>query len=214
MLRPDAAVPMADAPDAVVLAWLRAEHARPFSGWDFSPLGARRTASQAPWDFEDTLVAAADGRAAVLDVDTGEGRVLADLHRRGVLPPGAVATENHPPNVELAAARLAPLGARVVRAAPESLPFRGGSFDLVANRHGGLAADEVARVLRPGGAFVTQQVGSAANRDIHRLLGTDERGVGPSPTASWDLTVIRGQVEAAGLRVGRAEEAFPITRYA
>lgn len=207
-------MPADGASDADVLAWLRAEHDRPFSGWDFSPLGGRRTNSKAPWDFEDTLVAAASGCSVVLDVDTGEGRVLADLHRRGVLPPLAAATENHAPNVALAAARLAPMGARVVQAAPEGLPFRDGSFDLVANRHGGVEAREVARVLRPGGVFVTQQVGSAANRDIHRLLGTEERGTGPSPTDEWDLAVVRGQVEAAGLRVERAEEAFPVTRYA
>jgi hypothetical protein len=37
------------------------------------------------------------------------------------------------------------------------LLFRDGAFDLVANRHEAFVATEVARVLSPGGTFVTQQ---------------------------------------------------------
>ena len=38
------------------------------------------------------------------------------------------------------------------------IPFEDGSFDLILNRHGAFNAEEVARTLRPGGAFLPQQV--------------------------------------------------------
>ena len=38
------------------------------------------------------------------------------------------------------------------------LPFRAGAFDLVSNRYEAYRAEEVARMLRPGGSFITQQV--------------------------------------------------------
>lgn len=41
----------------------------------------------------------------------------------------------------------------------DKLPFKDSSFDVVANRHESFDVGEVYRVLRPGGYFVTQQVG-------------------------------------------------------
>jgi SAM-dependent methyltransferase len=203
------------ASDAAVLAWLRAEHDRPFTGWDFSPIHGRRSNSDTKsWDLAMILLDEAARASAVLDVDTGEGKVLLDLHAARVLPRRATATEAWPPNVPLAAARLEPLGVNVVHADPSHMPFRDAAFDLVTNRHGGLTAPELARVLRPGGRFVTQQVGSLANRAIHEMLGTDQRGEGPSPTEHWDLATARAGLQAAGLRVERAEEAFPLTTFA
>ncbi len=77
-----------------------------------------------------------------------------------------MATEAWEPNVDVAGARLRPLGVTVVsvEAAPDNvdqtpderrgrLPFPSESFDLVVNRHESFVAGEVARVLRPGGRF-------------------------------------------------------------
>jgi SAM-dependent methyltransferase len=88
------------------------------------------------------------------------------------------------------------------------LPFVGEAFDLVMSRHDDYAADEVARVLRGGGRLVTQQVGDRTNLDLHQLLGA------PAPDrAPWSADVARVAAEAAGLRVLRAEDAYPITRF-
>ena len=38
------------------------------------------------------------------------------------------------------------------------MPFRDGEFELVLNRHAQFNPSEVARVLSPGGTFLTQQV--------------------------------------------------------
>jgi SAM-dependent methyltransferase len=86
-----------------------------------------------------------------------------------------VATESWPPNVALARARLRPLGAGVVAVADSpALPFRTASFDLVVSRHPVVVLwDEIARVLRPGGTYLSQQIGAGTNRELTEfMMGT------------------------------------------
>jgi hypothetical protein len=121
----------------------------------------------------------------------------------------------YPPNVPLARDRLTSLHVSVVEVDSTTrhpsqghLPFVGEAFDLVMSRHDEYVADEVARVLRGGGRLVTQQVGDRTNLDLHQLLGAPEPDRPP-----WSADVARVAAEAAGLRVLRAEDAYPITRF-
>ncbi len=138
--------------------------ARDFSGWDFSEIHVRELEPGPPWDYEALVREAAVGRRRVLDIGTGGGELLADL--RKALPERAVASEEWVVNAPIAYRRLAPLGVDVVRCASLRLPFAGGSFDLVINRHEDLDPAEVDRVLAPGGLLVTQQVGVHNNHEI------------------------------------------------
>lgn len=54
---------------------------------------------------------------------------------------------------------------------PAAMPFGDGRFDLVLNRHESFHPVEVARVLRPGGVFLTQQVGGDEFGEVRDLLG-------------------------------------------
>jgi hypothetical protein len=74
----------------------------------------------------------------------------------------------------------------------------------VTNRHESFVAAEVARVLAPGGRFVTQQVGSDLGAPFRGLLGAAPM----RDTSVWRLSVAVDQVQAAGLEVtlwGEAE---------
>ena len=82
----------------------------------------------------------------------------------------AVATEEWPPNVPVASARLSAIGAPVVHASSLHLPFGAGAFELVLNRHEELDPAEVARILAPGGRFLAQQVGSDNWRELGDLF--------------------------------------------
>lgn len=97
---------------------------------------------------------------------TGGGERLAEL--RPALPSMVVATEQWHVNAPVARDRLAPLAVDVVRASSDeaTLPFVGACFDLVINRHEALTPADVVRVLRPGGRFVTQQVGMHNWREL------------------------------------------------
>jgi hypothetical protein len=144
----------------------------------------------------------------MLDMGTGGGERLSQLSPR---PPMTVATEAWPPNVPIAAARLRSLGIPVVQdeGAPDNidqdspqrgrLPFRDGAFALVANRHEAFRADEVSRVLSPGGVFITQQVDFHSHDDLCRLLGLAI----PEQPHSW-LPLARQQIQDAGLTVETA----------
>jgi SAM-dependent methyltransferase len=51
------------------------------------------------------------------------------------------------------------------------MPFEAGTFDLVLNRHGGFKATEVCRILKPGGVFLSQQVGGDNLADLTAIFG-------------------------------------------
>jgi SAM-dependent methyltransferase len=132
--------------------------------------------------------------ARVLDLGVGTGRELTTLLDAGYQPTG----------VDLSSEMLARCGRRA-RPVPlvladfwEPLPFDSGSFDAAVALHGTLAhppgagdlarlAEELARVVRPGGAFVAE-VPSPTWLD---RVGTDvrvQRSGGSSATYSDPVT--------------------------
>ena len=152
-------------------AWLWEER-QPFSGWDFSRLDGRMSADGEVWDYPRRAAELMRGASSALDMETGGGEVLLSL--RHALPPKMAATEGYAPNFELAGARLRPLGVDVVEydaLRSARLPFADGEFDLVLNRHGEFDAREVARVLREGGAFLTQQTSGMWAWDLQAAFG-------------------------------------------
>lgn len=177
-----------------------------FSGWDFRWVRGRVLQQPMPWDYGAEVLRHLPAARSLLDIDTGGGERLADWVAEAGVPARAVATEPYPPNIPLARERLGPLGIEVVATMLDnpSLPFPDANFDLVINRHGGLSAAEVVRVLRPGGTFLTQQVGSTNLADLNTLLGAP-----PYIDTKWTLDTAVEQLAAAGLRILRAEEARP-----
>lgn len=178
--------------------------AAPVTGWDFSWIEGRSSTEPPPWSYEEIVSAHAAHARAMLDMGTGGGEVLASLSARA---PVTVATEAWAPNVPVARERLAPLGIAVVQVegAPDNvdqpgprggaLPFADQEFDLVINRHEAFVATEVARVLEPGGTFLTQQADSGSYDDLRAALGQPQ-----PPTPSW-LGLAVEQCEAAALTV-------------
>ena len=165
-------------------------------GWDFSWLDGRATEERPPWTYQRTIGEYLARASAALDVQTGGGEVLAGVPR---LPPAMVATEGWPPNVAAATRLLHPRGAVVVADADEPpLPFADAAFDLVVSRHPVTVWwAEVARVLRPGGVYLSQQVGPAS---VFELV---EYFLGPQPRARTkrDPEDARAAATRAGLAV-------------
>ncbi|WP_405487234.1 class I SAM-dependent methyltransferase [Streptomyces sp. NBC_00096] len=145
-------------------------------GWDFSWLDGRATEQRPSWGYQRLLGERLAQVRSVLDIQTGGGEVLAGA---GPLPPLTVATESWPPNIGKATRLLHPLGAVVVADADEPpLPFGDEAFDLVVSRHPvTIWWEEIARVLRPGGSYLSQQVGPAS---VFELV---EYFLGPQPEA-------------------------------
>lgn len=179
-----------------------------FSGWDFSWLEDRWINASPPWNYGQRVQTAFAGVHSLLDLGTGGGELLSSL---APLPPDAWATENYPPNMPIARARLESLGVRVVTGVPDNaLPFPDERFDLVINRHESFDAAEVCRILKPRGRFITQQVGGRDSLRLNELL-QDQVAF---EFINWGLAAAVQQIEDAGLCMVEQIEAFPETRVA
>ncbi|QKV75934.1 methyltransferase domain-containing protein [Amycolatopsis sp. Hca4] len=168
--------------------------AEPVEGWDFSWLDGRATEARPSWGYQRLLGSRLRGVQAALDLETGGGEVLDGCP---ALPPLMVATESWPPNIAKASARLRPRGVTVVATA--GFPFRDSVFDLVSSRHP-VTTDwpGIARVLRPGGTYFSQQVGPASVFELVEFF------LGPQPadtrTSRHPDHAVRAAAEA-GLEV-------------
>lgn len=164
--------------------------------WDFSWLEGRATEERPSWRYFDRVTERVRDAQRLLDVETGSGNLLADLPQ---LPPLAVATDAYEPSLRAAAPRLHARGAHVVQTKRdrEALPFADATFDLIISRHPiETWWSEIARVLEPGGHYLSQQVGPYSLSDLAEFL------MGPLPTTSKrQPEVARRAAEAAGLVV-------------
>jgi SAM-dependent methyltransferase len=185
---------------ALIEAWTTEERAH-FAGWDFSRISTRLVEESPPWSYESLARAALHGAASLLDLGTGGGEVLTGL--KDAFPPRVVATEAYVPNVPIARSRLEPLGVTVVPYDADEtrapLPFPSESFDVVLSRHEAYEATEVARILRHGGTFLTQQVDAQSLADLRALFGVGTKW----PWVTLDNFV--GDLRAAGLVVEDAQ---------
>jgi SAM-dependent methyltransferase len=167
----------------------------PLEGWDFSWFKGRATEQRPSWGYAGLMGERMATATAALDLQTGGGEVLAGVRQP---PPVLVATEGWAPNAALARQRLAPLGGVVVEVGEEDdLPFADASFDLVVSRHPiSVRWDEVARVLSPGGTYLSQQVGAGSVRELIDFL------MGPQPVSPVRQPErARAAADAAGLAV-------------
>jgi SAM-dependent methyltransferase len=182
--------------------WIAEAESAPFAGWDFSWARGRWHEEEPPWDYPAIIRAEMAKVHSMLDMGTGGGEFLAGL---APLPPVAMATESYPPNLPVAQARLEPLGVQVIAYDDDAeLPLPGSHFDLVINRHDSYWPSELYRILRPGGYFITQQVGPRDNVALNVAL---DAAVKPS-AAAWALKDRAAWLATAGLEVVRQEECY------
>ncbi len=180
---------------------------RSFCGWDFSSLAGRCASSPLPWDYRTWVDRWRAPQTTLLDMGTGGGEFLLSLAHP---PHRTFVTEGYAPNLALCQQKLAPLGitVREIRSA-DAIPYPDGFFDLVINRHESFSPAEVARVLRPGGHFVTQQVGGQNNLDLARRLLPHHQPLYPD----HHLDTFSKAAVDAGLEIIVGEEFFPMVQY-
>lgn len=180
-----------------LLAQWHRDAAAPFEGWDFSYLDGRLVEGEPAWDYRALAKAAVAKSADVVDLATGGGERFAEF---APFPGRASAVEGYEPNLPVARRRLEPLGVSVFYGSrSKGLPLEDGTFDLVLNRHGGFRPVDVHRILKPGGTFLTQQVGGENLQDLADLFGAES--VDPDNT----LPLVADALAALGFEVRRRE---------
>lgn len=150
--------------------WIKDEEMS-FQGWDFSCLDNRWEDEKLPWDYRNILQKFLKSNYQLLDMGTGGGEFLLSLNHPYEK---TSVTESFGPNVKLCEAKLSPLGICVRQVyKDDELPFESNSFDMIINRHESYDVKEVKRILKPGGIFVTQQVGGKNNEILSKRLIKD-----------------------------------------
>lgn len=187
----------------LVAAWKAEEEIAFIHGWDFSHIHGRYTEEDdLPWDYRREILSRLTPEMKLLDMDTGGGEFLLSL---GHPYENTAATENYPPNVQLCRDTLLPLGLTFRPADGKGkLPFADNSFDMVINRHGDFHAEEIFRVLKPGGFFITQQVGAENDRELVELLC----GETPLPFPEQYLSLTEDAFRQAGFEILNGQECF------
>ncbi len=134
-------------------------------GWDFPDMNVLR--QPVPWDYQDVVLRYLRSSDVVLDVGTGGGERLRDLARSF---DHGLGIDADPEMVLLASKNPAAgnLGFRVCSERLESVP---GTFDVIIDRHAPLDLSAVAAHLKPGGYFITQQVGERNMACVKAALG-------------------------------------------
>lgn len=169
-------------------------------GWDWSKHRTR----MAPlgWSYPELLVEHVSAATRAIDVGTGGGEIYSVAARAG-----DVALEFDPDRLAVARTRLA---CSLVRGDQARLPFAPHSFDLLADRHVGVDATEVVRVLKPGGIYLHQRPGGRICQNIFEAMGWGSneefwRGVDGDHYQDFDSTV--AWYQAAGCEILRSENA-------
>ncbi len=180
----------------------------PVLGWDPSPVRDRWREPGPPWSYRRMARARLRRVASAVDLGTGGGELLASF---APFPPRMFATEGYPPNVPVARRRLRPLGVEVLAVRdPLAIPRPDASLDLVLDRHEAFDPREVHRVLRPGGTFLTQQVGGRNYAELRRIFGVDPA---PATNRLANARALASEVAEAGLRVLATREARYAARF-
>ena len=190
-------------------AWQSEESIAHIHGWDFSHIHGRyKEGNDIPWNYEEIIRQYLTPDAKILDFDTGGGEFLLSLNHPYNK---TAATEGFPPNVQLCKETLLPLGIDFKECNDAAnIPFEDESFDIIINRHGDFNAKELHRLLKKGGLFITQQVGSENDRELVEMV------LPGTPKQFPDLNLAKQQkvFEEAGFEILQAEEAFlPIKFY-
>ena len=187
--------------------WL-SEEKKMFQGWDFSYIGERKSEEPLPWNYDNIVRKYLNTNSILLDMGTGGGEhLLALKHPYN----NTFATEAYPPNFELCKRTLMPLGIDVRQVFNDNyFPFKNDMFDIIINRQAYFDINEVYRLLKPNGLFITQQVGELNNKELRRVLISDFNEINSN---EHTLKSNLGLIKSKGFTILKADECFPKQRF-
>ena len=177
-------------------------------GWDFSHIQGRyEEENDLPWNYKSEILKRLAPGMKILDIDTGGGEFLLSLNHPHQ---NTSAMEGYPPNAALCEKTLSPLGINFKAGNADKIPFDDESFDMVINRHGDFDEEEIKRVLKKGGVFITQQVGAYNDRELVNLFYGESA---PLPFPDQTLEKAQTKFEKAGFTIENAMEHFGTIRF-
>ena len=161
-------------------------------GWDFGSM--RDSLAPTPWEYSTVVRSYLMPTDQVLDVGTGGGERLIEF--ASDMAEG-LGVDPDPAMIAAAAANAQSSANLGFTQDDARLRNVSQSFDVILNRHAAFDLNAVEAHLRPGGRFITQQVGERNMRNVRAALG--------EPPEQPTITI--AEVEAVpGLSVERFDE--------
>lgn len=191
-----------------LLMYLKSEEAKSFSGWDFSYLDGRWKSENLPWDYATLIKKYLNNNHKLLDMGTGGGEFLLTLKHPYE---NTTITEGYLPNYKICEEKLKPLGIKVYNYVGDEkfLLINDNEYDIVINRHESYDETEVYRILKPGGMFITQQVGAYNNKNLATFF--DKTHIDQFPNMTLDKSTKR--LIDNKFSIIYSDEYFPILKF-
>ncbi len=191
-----------------LLEYLQIEEAKTITGWDFSYLDNRWESEELPWDYFQIVKKFLKPNDKLLDIGTGGGEVLLTFNHPYE---NTTVTEGYKPNYELCLKKLEPLGIKVLNYVGDEIfkEIEDNQFDIIINRHESYNEQELYRILKPNGVFITQQVGAFNNKELATFF--DESHIDSFPEMTLDKSIRR--LKENGFDIIDSKEYFPVLKF-
>ncbi len=186
--------------------WIKYEEVK-FEGWDFSYIKDDWENEALPWNYTGTVNKYLSPDLELLDMGTGGGEFLLSLNHPCEK---TSVTEGWQPNIELLKRKLVPLGINLAPIADDDIiDYDDNSFDIILNKHESFNVNEVKRVLKPNGVFITQQVGGENGNRLSNMLIPDFQ----PKYRNLNLRNIQHELNDSGFEIVFADEYFPYQKF-
>ncbi len=139
-------------------------------GWDFSELERETIVKNKKWDFFEEVSEYLDPKKILLDLGAGSGEKLFKITDKCK---GIVGIDSSKSMICQAKRKLRSSKIKNIKfklCNTNKISFESESFDVVTSRHSPFNIGEVARVLKKGGIFLTQQVGERDKQNIKDIF--------------------------------------------
>jgi SAM-dependent methyltransferase len=139
------------------------------NGWDFSKLLI--TYEGIEWDFYEEVMKRCKKEDVLLDIGTGGGESILSIASSLHFTIGIDLSSSMVETAEVNLKKSKLSNTRFFQMSSDDLQFPNGFFDVISSRHAPFNSIEVARVLKAGGIFLTQQVSEADKLNIKKAFG-------------------------------------------
>jgi SAM-dependent methyltransferase len=173
-----------------------------FLGWDFSHIDNRWEYEKNPFDYKKIVLSYLKPDYKLLDMGTGGGEFLLTLKHPYS---NTYVTEGFLPNYNFCKTKLAPLGITVKYInEDDKIDYSDNFFDIIINRHESYDINEIYRVLKPGGIFITQQIGNLNDLDLSKKINPNFKSL----FNNNNLKYIKSKLESNNFSVLKTDEKF------
>jgi SAM-dependent methyltransferase len=139
------------------------------NGWDFSEL--KVTTEGVKWDFYEEVTKKCKSSDILLDVGTGGGENVLRIASSLLFLVGIDLSSGMMKTAQSNLRKSKVLNVRFSQMSSDNLRFPAGFFDVISSCHAPFDSTEIAKVLKNGGIFLTQQVSEADKLNLKTAFG-------------------------------------------